>query len=393
MLPTSCLVAILAALSVSSALTIPQPPKHHPAAAAAAAFHEIDVNPHPALRLSNSPSAFSEYEVLENSFAPEILAEMEAHMKDYKGWDLDEMRLISIQRPGETEEELKWVTEYDKIILKTKGFKFMDITDAPTLGMANMLSPGGGAKKLYTYPQPSSNSSTHAYTTSHLYPKLSTDIMKANLIKFSGFRTRYYRSETGKQSQQWLLSKIKEYAQVNPHITIKEHPHSWGQNSIVAHIPSAHEIKYKSSKNKDGEKTKHEKDSVVIIDPTLWLQDIALTHQVLCALKADDDGSGTTSILDAFRVLAASSYKPTNSAVEFHWYSAEEGGLLGSQAVAKVYEEDKVDVKGMIQMDMTAWVKKDTKEVIGVITDFVDPALTKFIAAAVHEYCKTTTTT
>lgn len=72
---------------------------------------------------------------------------------------------------------------------------------------------------------------------------------------------------------------------------------------------------------------------------------------LLC--KADDDGSGTTSILDAFRVLAASSYKPTTSAVEFHWYSAEEGGLLGSQAVAKVYEEDKVDVKGMIQMDMT----------------------------------------
>ncbi|KAJ9113230.1 hypothetical protein QFC22_006069 [Naganishia vaughanmartiniae] len=379
MLPTSCLVAILAALSVSSALTIPQPPKHH---APAAAFHEIDVNPHPSLRLSNTPSDFSEYAVLEDGFAPDVLAEMEAHMKDYKGWDLDEMRLISIQRPGETEEEVKWVTEYDKIILKTKGWKFMDITDSPTLGMANMLSPGGGAKKLYTYPQPSSNSSTHAYTTSHFYPKLSTDIMKANLIKFSGFRTRYYRSETGKQSQQWLLSKIKEYAQSNPHITIKEHAHSWGQNSIVARIPTAHETKLKTSKNKDGEKKK--KDSVVIIGAH---QDSANMWPFLPAPGADDDGSGTTSILDAFRVLAASHYKPTNSAVEFHWYSAEEGGLLGSQAVAKVYEEDKVDVKGMIQMDMTAWVKKDTKEVIGVITDFVDPALTEFIAAAVHEYC------
>lgn len=60
------------------------------------------------------------------------------------------------------------------------------------------------------YPSPSKNSTTHAYATSHYYPKLSTDIMKANLIQFSGFRTRYYRSETGKQSQAWLLSKIKE---------------------------------------------------------------------------------------------------------------------------------------------------------------------------------------
>jgi leucyl aminopeptidase len=31
-------------------------------------------------------------------------------------------------------------------------------------------------------------------------------------------------------------------------------------------------------------------------------------------------------------------------------------------------------VKGMVQMDMTAWVKKGTEEVVGVITDFVDPA-------------------
>jgi leucyl aminopeptidase len=34
--------------------------------------------------------------------------------------------------------------------------------------------------------------------------------MKAFLTKFSSFRTRYYRSDTGKQSQQWLLSQIKE---------------------------------------------------------------------------------------------------------------------------------------------------------------------------------------
>lgn len=83
------------------------------------------------------------------------------------------------------------------------------------------------------------------------------------------------------------------------------------------------------------------------------LSSVGVCSETYAFPAADDDGSGTTSILDAFRVLAASSFAPTNSAVEFHWYSAEEGGLLGSQAVAKVYEADKVDVKGMIQMDMT----------------------------------------
>jgi leucyl aminopeptidase len=32
-----------------------------------------------------------------------------------------------------------------------------------------------------------------------------------------------------------------------------------------------------------------------------------------------------------------------------------------------------VIVKAMVQMDMTAWVKKGTQEVVGIITDYVDP--------------------
>ena len=100
---------------------------------------------------------------------------------------------------------------------------------------------------------------------------------------------------------------------------------------------------------------------------------------------ADDDGSGTTSSLEALSALAAGNFTPANP-VEFHYYSAEEGGLLGSQAVAKAYEDDKVKVKAMLQMDMTAWVKAGTKESIGIIQDFVDPALTAFVEDLVNEY-------
>ncbi|KAI5449972.1 hypothetical protein NCC49_003863 [Naganishia albida] len=381
MLPKSCLLAILAALSAASALTIPQTAKHD----SAVTTEESYIHPSFLLSADDHSDLSSATLNFADGLSAEVMAEMEAHMRDYKGWDMNEKRLISLQGSGAMgEEEFKWVTEWDKVLLKAKGRKFMDVTDAPDLGMANLLSPSGGVNKVYSYPSPSKNSTTHAYATSHYYPKLSTDIMKANLIQFSGFRTRYYRSETGKQSQAWLLSKIKEYAQGNPHITIKEHPHPWGQNSIVARIPTSHEVKLRAQKHKDGDKKKRSSENVVIIGAH---QDSANMWPFLPAPGADDDGSGTTSILDAFRVLAASSFTPTNSAVEFHWYSAEEGGLLGSQAVAKVYEANKVDVKGMIQMDMTAWIKKDTKEVIGVITDFVDPALTKFIADAVTEYC------
>jgi bacterial leucyl aminopeptidase len=82
---------------------------------------------------------------------------------------------------------------------------------------------------------------------------------------------------------------------------------------------------------------------------------------------ADDDGSGSVTILEAYRALILSDFRPVRP-VEFHWYSAEvgssmrsttvldfnacpqEGGLLGSQAVAKDYEARGVKVIAMSQV-------------------------------------------
>jgi Zn-dependent M28 family amino/carboxypeptidase len=100
---------------------------------------------------------------------------------------------------------------------------------------------------------------------------------------------------------------------------------------------------------------------------------------------ADDDGSGTTSSLEGLKALAHANFTPSLP-VEFHYFSAEEGGLLGSQAIAKSYEEEGRKVLAMLQMDMTAWVKKGTEERVGIIQDFVDPTLTSFIEELIAEY-------
>jgi leucyl aminopeptidase len=47
---------------------------------------------------------------------------------------------------------------------------------------------------------------------------------------------------------------------------------------------------------------------------------------------------------------------PSGIRIEFHWYAAEEGGLLGSQDIAAAYEKEGVDVRGMLQMDSTSSV-------------------------------------
>jgi len=277
----------------------------------------------------------------------------------YPGFSLDlaERRLVQVEGQSPM-----WVTELEKINLKAQGVRFFDITDNQELGASAHLR----TVKSPSYPSPNATA-----LVKPVLKKLSTDGPKENLKEFSSFRTRYYRSETGRQSQQWLLQKIsevtKEYAPkaLQEQISITEFTHNWGQNSIIARINGT-----------------SDDDSVIIISAH---QDSTNMWPFLPAPGADDDGSGTVTILESYRALIASNFQPERP-VEFHWYSAEEGGLLGSQAVAKAYEARSAKVHAMSQFDMTAWVKKGTKEEVGIITDYVDPSLTEFNKKLVDLY-------
>jgi len=53
--------------------------------------------------------------------------------------------------------------------------------------------------------------------------------------------------------------------------------------------------------------------------------------------------SGVVAILEALRVIAAAKYKLFNM-LEFHFFSREEGGLLGSRDVINSYVRNRVGV-------------------------------------------------
>jgi len=57
-------------------------------------------------------------------------------------------------------------------------------------------------------------------------------------------------------------------------------------------------------------------------------------------------------LIEIFRVLLAGGFKPSTP-VEFHWYSGEEAGLLGSQAIATQYKRNGINVKAFMELDMT----------------------------------------
>lgn len=168
-----------------------------------------------------------------------------------------------------------------------------------------------------------------------------------------------------------MRQTIKD-AGAEDYVRAEHFEHPWGQNSIIATIPG---------------KT----NSTIVIGAhqdsiNLWLPSI------LAAPGADDDGSGTVTILEAFRVLLQSEDVVKGNhenTVEFHWYSAEEGGLLGSQAIFSAYEKEGRDVKAMLQQDMTGFVARTLDagepESVGVIVDYVDPDLTEFIKRIIEE--------
>jgi len=273
-------------------------------------------------------------------------------------WDLQEMRLVQLAPDAKP----VWMTELEKVQAKAAGLNFMDITDAEDLGS---LAPMRTQRVVFPKPKASK-------AVKRVIKELSTDGPTENLRKFTSFRTRHYRSQTGKESQKWLTQKIVEITDkfapegLQGLITVSEFPHSWGQNTIVVRINGSSAVD----------------EGVVIVGAH---QDSTNFFPFLAAPGADDDGSGSVTILEAYRALITSDFRPVHH-VEFHWYSAEEGGLLGSQAVAKDYEAKGVNVIAMSQFDMTAWVTKGTREEVGIITDFVDPKVTALNKQLVDMY-------
>jgi leucyl aminopeptidase len=194
--------------------------------------------------------------------------------------------------------------------------------------------------------------------------------MKQNLEKFTSFYTRYYKSKTGIESATWLYNQVQEVVKqsgaAEHGATVDQFAHPWGQFSIISRIPG--------KSNRTIVLGAHQ-DSINLFLPS-----------ILAAPGADDDGSGTVTILEALRGLLQSDTVAQGKApntIEFHWYSAEEGGMLGSQAIFSQYKQDRRDVKAMLQQDMTGYVQgalnAGRKEAVGIMVDYVDQGLTQFL--------------
>ena len=98
---------------------------------------------------------------------------------------------------------------------------------------------------------------------------------------------------------------------------------------------------------------------------------------------ADDDASGSASIIEALRV--ATSKGQADRTLEFFWYAGEEYGLLGSAEIARSYKAANKNVVAVLQLDMTMFPGSG-ELVIASMEDYTSAWLRSYLVALNDTY-------
>ncbi|KAJ2600136.1 hypothetical protein H4R99_003442 [Coemansia sp. RSA 1722] len=249
------------------------------------------------------------------------------------------------------ESEQQWMTKDQILNLITNNVRFRDVTDFENTDTLAKQNTGS-----FSFP----SALSHQKQVSQAVSKISQTIPKSMLTNFTAFTNRYYNSNNGKQSSNWLYKVIKD---MNPGINVTKFVHKFPQPSVIARIDG-------SEKPDEILVVSAHQDSINIDSPENGR-----------APGADDDGSGSVTILEALRVLYSSGLCPKRS-VEFHWYAGEEGGLLGSADVSKAYADKTVVAD--LHFDMTGYPMDPPA--VGIVTDYTDTDMNRFLRMIVKGY-------
>jgi len=270
----------------------------------------------------------------------------------------DEMRLIRFN-----ETYTKWMStkEVDELVAecaaKNGHTGFMDITETPNFVPLpqridlEAFIPGGP---------------THQPIVNRLKQLISISNIFSCISQLSSYHTRYYTTQTGVNAVSWLEQQYRGYAgnRLGQDITVLSWAHSWQQPSLVVEI--------------QGNRAATQR---VIIGGHI---DSTAGGANARSPGADDDASGSCTVLEIFRVLAQDNTFRPERTIEFQAYAAEEVGLRGSQDIARYYSDFNYNVIGMLQLDMTGY---DGSGSIGLVTDYTNSVLTNFLRQCLAAYC------
>jgi leucyl aminopeptidase len=188
--------------------------------------------------------------------------------------------------------------------------------------------------------------------------------------QLSSNRNRYYRSSYGVQAAKWIADQFRDIGRNRNDVKVELFSHSFEQPSVIASIAG---------------QGPHKNEIVVIGGHEDSINQSAFGSREMTAPGADDNASGIATVLEVYRVLIQSGFKPDRTLM-FMTYAGEEVGLLGSQDIANRFRNEGKSVVAVMQLDMTGFPGAGNQVVF--MTDNVSPELTKFSQKLMDTYVR-----
>lgn len=203
------------------------------------------------------------------------------------------------------------------------------------------------------------------------------------ITNITSFKDRSYNSLHGLEAATYIYDILVAYAAESPglfHASIIHHK-GWLQPSLVFTVNGL------------------SMDHIVVVGSHLDSMSY-LPSFLSSAPGADDNASGVATLLESIRLLLPifKDKKPENT-IQFHFYSAEETGSLGSLEIYRYFnnqQKNKYDKKivAMLQQDMTGYTKGSTdlelEEHFGIVKSYASLNLNRFIKILIQNYCDIT---
>ncbi len=199
------------------------------------------------------------------------------------------------------------------------------------------------------------------------------EVSDANILntinKLSEYNTRYYKSDTGVKSSEFIRDTWAGLAKSRNDIKVELVTHrAFPQSSVIMTIQGT-----------------DKSDEIVILGG--HADSIAgMFGGSGRAPGSDDNASGIATITEVIRILMNNNFKPRRT-VAFMGYAAEEAGLLGSKEIAANWKAAGKKVVGVVQFDMTLRKGTADKDIV-FMSDFTNAAQNEFLGKLVDEYVK-----
>lgn len=192
--------------------------------------------------------------------------------------------------------------------------------------------------------------------------------IRSTIQKLSSFQNRYYKAQTGIDSQAWVKSQWEKMSANRTDVTVEYFKHSnFPQPSIIMTIEGTKKA-----------------DEIVIVGGHADSIAGYFGRERARAPGADDNASGIATITETIRVLMETGHKPERT-IKFMAYAAEEVGLLGSKDIANSFKKAGKKVVGVMQLDMTNHAGTHNKDIV-FMTDYTNEAQTAFMGKLIDTY-------